>query len=207
MRPIWGRRVSCGCFSELRAERKHSLPLHPRLSPTPAIWRSQGWRGPDSWKSVRNKKAHDPRQSWPVAQGTSLQRPVALSSTKPDPNLESLSAEVKETMALNTHCVGSAVPKVKAGGVFLSQGAWPYLVSAAESGSHMNLLPHNTVFQPGDTSTVLVCNRLLLMPAGQKCALARHMGRSSWTQAAAVIPEQGLCPGLPLTAQQLVWAL
>lgn len=55
----------------------------------------------------------------------------------------------------------------------------------------MNLLPHNTGFQPGDTSTVLVCNRFLLMPIGQKRALARHTGRSSWTQAAA-ITEQGL---------------
>lgn len=29
-------------------------------SPTPAIWRRQSLRGPDSWKSVGNKKAHDP---------------------------------------------------------------------------------------------------------------------------------------------------
>lgn len=36
-RPIWGRRESCGCL-ELRAERKHSLPLNPRLSPIPATW-------------------------------------------------------------------------------------------------------------------------------------------------------------------------
>lgn len=148
IRPIWGRKGSCGCFSEPREERKHLLPLHPRLSPTSAIWRRAmpGMGGPDSWKSVGNKKAHVPKQSWLSAQGTSLQRLVALSSANPRP-------KSRKSFSKDKGDHGFGTPTVSA------QQFSSFPKEPGRVRSHMKLLPHNTGFQPRDPNTVLVCNR------------------------------------------------
>lgn len=50
-----------------------------------------------SWKSVCNKKVHIPKQSWPTA----LRDQQYCHQLTPGLNLESLSEDIKETMALH----------------------------------------------------------------------------------------------------------
>lgn len=133
-----------------------------------------------------------------TAQGTSLQRTVALSfrgqwycyQLTSDPNLESLSAEIKVAMALE-----HPLRRLRAGRALLPQGAWVYLASTAESESHVKLLSRNTGFQPGEPQNKASLQQVFIDAHGTELCPSQAHHRSRRMQAAAAIPEQGSWQG------------